>query len=216
MSNLLLLTLSLVLVSMSEGSRILIANPYGTKSHQNTYVLLTKELVRRGHHVTIITNIVNDELAKLENVRQIWLEKLAFQDAMFANPLANPKDLMKRIQSIYQSMKVFSEFGSLVSRNTYGDPQIQELMATESFDLVMAVEVCGFNCYPFHWHFKAPSIYLSPNVLFSGRAGSLGDSDNLSYIPFVFSPFTDRMNFFDIWLFRTPELPSIFNSWRIK
>lgn len=187
------LILIVVTISLSNGSRILIANPYGTKSHQNMYIPLTKELARRGHQVTIITNLIDNELAKLENVSQIVMDKLVIEDSMFPNPFAKLAALPKRLETTYNLFKVFVAFPSKVARLTYQDDRIQQLIQTDRFDLVMFQEVCGYACYPFGWLFQAPTIVLSPNVMFSGRAESLGADEYLSYVPFMFSSYSDRM-----------------------
>lgn len=176
-------------------SRILIAHPYGSKSHQNTYISLAKELAHRGHHITVITNYVNRELDKMDNVFHIWMDKLPFDDAMFPSPFEKPKSLTERIKKIKEIYSSFSEFPTYLAETTYGDPQIQHLIQNELFDLVITSEVCGLVCQPFGWLFNAPTIVLSPNVLFPGRAAMLGDDDRSSYVPAFFTSFSDQMSF---------------------
>ena len=50
------IVLLLVVSTKVECGRVLVAAPLGTKSHQNTYVPLIKELAVRDHHLTLITN----------------------------------------------------------------------------------------------------------------------------------------------------------------
>lgn len=176
------------LVHLSSASRILIANPYGTKSHQNVYVPLTRELAKRGHEVTIITNYVNDELTHLDNVQQIWMETLVVDPAMFPNPFSKPTNMSQKIDMIIKSLAISFNYTRRISETTYGDPRIKQMIATEKFDLVMISEVCGLSCYPLGWHFKAPTILLSPNSLFVGRATTLGHDEQLSYVPLCFPP----------------------------
>ena len=180
-------------IPVSLGSRILIANPYGTKSHQNVYIPLTKELVRRGHQVTIITNYVNDELTKLENVEQIWIETLVVNTALLPNPFSKPTSFFQKMETVRLMFEATFNYTARISETTYSHPRVQEMMKTEHFDLVMISEVCGLSCYPIGWHFKAPTIVLTPNSLFVGRATMLGDSEHLSYAPLLFSSFTDQM-----------------------
>ena len=179
---------------LTDGSRILFTAPHGTKSHQNMYVPLTKELVRRGHHVTIITNYVNDELTKLDDVRQIWIEKLVLDLSMFPNAFEVMKDASAKLRMTYKLIEMTFFFPNFVAEATFEDPQVQQLMANEKFDLVIISEACGPTCYPFGWHFKVPFIIMSPNVLFPGRAENLGDDEHYSYVPFFMSPLTDKMS----------------------
>lgn len=151
-------------VTLIDGSRILIAAPFGTKSHHNVYVPLSKEFVRRGHHITFITNYVNDELASLDNVRQIWIEKLVYDTSLFPNLFETIKDPSLKLRSAFKAINIFLTFPKMIAEGTYEDPQVQQLMATENFDLVMFSEACGMTCYPIGWHFKAPMIAISPNI----------------------------------------------------
>lgn len=183
-------------VRLCDGSRILIAAPHGTKSHQNTYVPLTKELVRRGHHITIITNYVNDELSQLDNVRQIWIEKLVIDVSQFPNAFETMMDPSAQFRMLFVVFKAIFTFPKMIAEGTYEDPQVQHLMATESFDLVMFSEACGITCYPMGWHLKAPVIAMSPNILFPGRAQMLGDDEHYSYVPFLMSSFSDKMTLY--------------------
>lgn len=187
-----------MVATLSEGSRILITNPQGTKSHQNSYIPIVKELVKKGHHFTIITNYVNDELTKFDNVRQIWMETLAMvmDSPVFANSLST-MSLFEKLKKDYEVYIYFSTSPLHVTETVYGDPRIQQMMVTESFDLVIIPEACSVTCYPFGWHFKAPVIAISPNVLFPGRANMLGDSEQLSYVPFMHSAYTDKMNLYE-------------------
>ncbi len=196
-SYLLLATLFIaVKVSFIDGSRILVVAPQGTKSHQNTYIPLTKELVKRGHHITIITNYVNDELSRLNNVKQIWIEKLVVDMSILPNVFETMKDRSAKFRMAYKVIEMIFTFPKFIAESTYGDPQVQQLIANEKFDLVMTLEASGPTCYPFGWLFNAPVIAMSPNVLFPGRAEILGGEEHVSYVPFVLSSFTDKMTLY--------------------
>ena len=186
----------MITVPLSNGSRILVVAPQGIKSHQNMFVPLSKELVRRGHHVTLITNYFNEDLAKMDNARQIWIEKLAFDMSIFPNVFEAMKDRSAKFRMAYKAIEMMSFFPKLAAEYTYGDIKVKDIMANESFDLVMTNEASGPICYPFGWHFKAPVIAITPNVLFPGRAQVLGDHEHYSYVPFILSSFTDNMTLY--------------------
>nr|AHX56940.1 UDP-glycosyltransferase 210D1 [Daphnia pulex] len=182
-------------LAVSEGSWILIVAAHGTKSHQNVYVPLTKELVGRGHHVTLITNYDIGEVAQHDNVNQILLEQLALDTSIFPNMFkALTGTWRDKIEMGVQVARMMFTFPAMVAETTYGDSRIQTLLAKGKFDLVMFSEACGLTCYPFGWHFKAPTIAMSPNVLFPGRAALLGDEEHYSYVPFILSSYTDKMS----------------------
>lgn len=196
MKLLLLSTLAVcVVLTTTEGSRILVVGPHGTKSQQNVYIPLVKEMARRGHHVTLITNYVNDDVAHLENVSPVWVEQLALDVSTFPNPFEAMTDLLKNLEFAYKVLIYFDPLK--ISETLYGDTRIQKLMATESFDLVLFEESCGLTCYPLGWHFKAPVIAISPNVLYPGRGTTLGDEEHISYIPFVLSSFDNQMSLYE-------------------
>ena len=71
----------------SSGSRILVCAPFGTKSHQNMFVPLIKELVNRGHHLTVISNYEIIELSKISSsrVRTIIVKETAFDPDKYPN-----------------------------------------------------------------------------------------------------------------------------------
>lgn len=189
------LLVCLALTGTSLGSRILIAGPQGTKSHQNAYLPIAKEFAQRGHDVTIITNYISDDLAKFSNVNQIWMEKLVFDlSTLMPNPFTARDSWTKQLETIYEMIKLTFTMPTMVAETIYSDPRILELMNKEKFDLVMISEACGVTCTPFGWQFKAPVIALSPNVLFPGRASTMGDDENYSYVPFILSPFSDKMS----------------------
>ena len=184
----------LIVCRSTAGSRILIAAPHGTKSHHNVFVPLTKELVRRGHDVTFISNYVSEELNG--NCRQITIDKLAIDTSRFPNPFEAMKTISASIGIVIEFLKIFVTYPSTIAETFYGDDRVQRLLKTEQFDVVMISETCRLPCYPLGWHFKAPVITISPNVLFLGRARSLGDQEHLSYVPFILSSFTNRMTLY--------------------
>ena len=184
--------------SFTYGARILIASPHGVKSHQNTYVPIAKELVRRGHHITILTNYANKELNQLENVHEICIEELAVDvSKMFPNVFESMTDPSVKVKMIFNLLKALLSLPTLIIEATYKDARVQQLMSSENFDLVMMTENCGPACYPLGWHFKAPTIVMSPNVLIPGRALSLGDDEHYSYVPFIFTSFTNKMSLYE-------------------
>ena len=84
-SSILFLILMMLASTTIEGSRILISAPFGTKSHKNMYVPLVKELVSRGHNITVITNYFTADFMDVENVREIVLEKLTVDMSQYPN-----------------------------------------------------------------------------------------------------------------------------------
>ena len=184
------------LALLAESSRILIVVPHGTKSQQNMFVPLVKELAQRGHQLTVITNYVSNDLKNRDNVRDIVLEQLAFNMwNVFDSITSTESYITKSIHYLQVTASGMMKTAPRTARETFSDPRIKDLIDNDQFDLVMISEANPFVGYPLAWHFKAPIIMLSPNVLFPGRATSLGDGEHHSYAPFFFTRFSDRMTF---------------------
>lgn len=193
--SLLLVVAGMVATAKTTGSRILIAAPRGTKSHTNSYMPIAKELAHRGHYVTVITNYASKDLNRFENIRQIQMDHTIFDlSAVIPNPFKSMGSTWKKVESFVQTSLIWFTLPASVAETLYSDPRIQDLIAHETFDLVMVAEVCGHACVPFGWFFQAPVISISPNVLIPGRAELIGDDENLSYVPFFLSSFTDQMS----------------------
>ena len=157
------------------------------------FVPLVKELAQRGHQLTVITNYVNNELQNRENVRDIVIVQLAFQMWNVFDSITSPDSLTKSLNYLHVTANGMMKATVRTANETFNDPRIKDLIDNLQFDLVMISEANPFVGYAMAWHFKAPFIMLSPNVLFPGRASSLGDSEQYSYAPFLFTRFSDKM-----------------------
>jgi len=176
-----LAALVVLLAAAVEGSRILVATPYcNTKSNHNTFVPLVKELAERGHSVTIITNIIIGDLRPLANVRQIEIKGLEIRDSIFSDlfhkAINSEEDaylspIFKLIDSL---MKVYS-LNDKVAVSTYSNPQVVELLASDTYDLVLVSQFFGMSSYPLAWHFNASLAVFSPvNIFFNSHFETYG------------------------------------------
>ena len=187
-------------VTAVEGSRILVAAPFGTKSLQNIFVPLVKELARRGHHITVISNYAatydGDDIS---NIREIIIDQLALEMSAYPNIfeyLLSPwslETIRKTIEMLSATSRITRE---VAPHATFDDPRVRDLVANDKFDLVFISEASPVLGYQFAWHFKAPMIASSPNVLIPGRATQLGDDEHYSYVPFLMSSYSDRMTLY--------------------
>lgn len=186
--------------SVIEGSRILISAPFGTKSHKNMYVPLVRELVSRGHDITVVTNYFTAEFAQLDgnnNVREIVLDQLTVDMSQYPNAfdsLLSSSNHWWNLGFSHLLLLSMFRYTSQVTEALYGDARVQQMMANDQFDLVIASQVLSTASAPLAWHFGAPLIVTSPNTLFAGMATLLGDDEHTSYVPFVFTRYTDQMN----------------------
>ena len=153
--------LLLFLASTVNCGRILVAAPFGSKSHQNSYIPLIKKLAQRGHYITLITNYEVKDLNPLFNVEQIELD-LKIDPGMFGDAF---KDA---IGSNASPFKAVAMAGNLlkkpfqVANTLYSDQRVLQLMKTGKFDMVMASQFFGSTAYPLAWHFNATLAIYSP------------------------------------------------------
>ena len=195
-----LLMLLVAICSFSNASRILVAAPSGTKSHQNMFVPLVKELARRGHHVTVISNYAASDFRNSpETIREIIIDKLALDVSIFPNMFEYMLSPWS-IETVKETIAMMATTSSL-SRDVapdaiFDDPQVRDLIANDKFDLVLISEASSIFGYQFGWHFKTPIIACSPNALMPGRATQLGDDEHYSYVPFIMSSYSDKMTLY--------------------
>ena len=189
---------------IASGSRILISSPYGTQSHQKIFIPLVRELVKSGHHVTIIfNNRLTEEIQQLENVRGIIIEELAVHlntTRVFDN-LVSSSGKLTLLRDMVSSVL---EMPVMAAEKIYRNPEIQALIRDESinFDVVMICQWMMVSSLPLAWHFnnravgRAPIVVLSPSGMDPGLATVLGDSGHYSYVPFFLTSFSDDMCLF--------------------
>lgn len=70
----------------------------------------------------------------------------------------------------------------MVTETIYGHPEVQELIANDQYDLVMATLFLPMTSYPFVWRFQAPLVLSSPHALLPGIAPLLGGEDRPEYL----------------------------------
>lgn len=179
---------------VTDGSRILVSAPYGTKSYHNMFVPLVQELSKRGHQLTVITNYKSSDLEKTANVSQIVLDKLEIDLSPYPNTFEAMLSIKLMLKSMSIGLQSMFNYPRIIAEVMYNDDRILNLMANERFDLVMVSISFNPASYPLAWHFKAPMIMLTPNAIFPGILNSLGDNEQPSYIPFFLSSFSDKMN----------------------
>lgn len=177
----------------ASSSRILVGAPFGTKSHKNVYVPLVKELAKRGHQLTVITNYATQEFSQVDSIHEIVIEELVIDSSQFGNMFDMAISPMKKLGLMFTMMSSMFSFPPMIAEKAYSHPEVKQLIATARFDLVLLAEVSAIVCYPMAWHFKAPVIVLGPNAVLPGMGPIFGDDDHLSYSPFVMTPFTDHM-----------------------
>lgn len=159
------------------------------------FVPLVKELVKRGHHVTIITNYpLVEEIQLMENVRGIILEDLLIHlnsSKVFDMLLTSSG----RLDLLQETVNSLLDMPIMATDKMYRTIAVQTLIREEHFDLVIISQWLLIASLPMAWHFKAPIIAISPNGIDPGLATVLGDGGHYSYVPFFLTSFSDQMTF---------------------
>lgn len=182
---------------ITHGSDILLCAPFGTKSHKNTHVPIVRELIHRGHNVTVITNYQTKELLNFTRFQEIVIPELIFDMSQYPNAfdqLLSSNKLPSFATSTVVLLQNIFTFPEIITRALYNHAAVQDLMRTARFDLIMLSQAGISASYPLVWHFDSPFIVISPNILFPGYARVIGDEEHSSYLPSFFSSFSSRMN----------------------
>merc|ERR1712135_171269 len=131
---------------------LLVSAPFGSKSHQNTYVPLIKGLAERGHHVALITNYAVKGLQSLTNVEQIELESLKIDPSMFGDPfkkaLGDGGSTFDHIKQMTNMLTSLEEKAKRVADAVYTNPQVLQLIESGKFDLVLGSQFFSSASYP--------------------------------------------------------------------
>ena len=181
------------------------------KSHQNVFISIMRQLAERGHRITYISNIRVAELNDHPRIRQVILDGIFISDITFDffDWVFDRKNKLMMMLDIRDKMATFP---SKVAKIVYANPEVQDLISNNRYDLVFVSQFFGLISYPLVWHFNAKLIIVSPNSLLPGLAGILGDSDHPEYVPYVYGWFPDRMNFVQRTL-NTMALSSHASGW---
>ena len=190
----------LILLSSVDSARILMSQPFGSKSHQNSFVPLIEALSQRGHHITYITTSISSAISDSPNVTQLVLQNPVFHGASFTNQFDVVLSKGSNLLNGFRTSLSMVHYPVTITRSVFEDVQIKSMLARDNFDLVLISQAFSSSGYALAWHFQAPFILVSPNTLFNGIATVLGDSEHTEYVPFILSPYSDHMNLVERFL----------------
>ncbi|CAG5053484.1 unnamed protein product [Parnassius apollo] len=166
----------LLILSVSEGYKILVVFPVPAGSHRNLGDGYVRHLLKAGHEVTYITPFVMENFNP--NLRQIHV---ADNFKAINAQLINIKALMSH--QVEMDQDSLFQFSINITKTTLESEAVQKLLndASEEFDVVIAEWMfndiyCGFsavfNC-PYIWSFS-----YEPNFV---SLGLLGEATNPAY-----------------------------------
>jgi len=174
-------------------SRFLIILPTHVKSHFIMLEPYLKALVSKGHELVVVSHFPQKEA--VAHYTDIVLE-----DSLMTTSSGTGVSI-EQVQSVKNPiMNVIhlAKFGVHTCETVLNHPSVKKLIRSdEEFDVVVN-EVFHTDCFlPFAYKFKAISIGVSSSVLMPWANDRLGNPDNPSYIPHVFTSYSDHMNFIE-------------------
>lgn len=166
------------------------------KSHFDMFKPLLEELAYRGHEITVLSYFPRTKNAKM-------MKPLPnYKDIDLVDPKIGVYMNIIDLQQISHSFRLLNELLMLKSMADFAcstslrNPAIKELLRSdEKFDLIIT-ENFNTDCFlGFIHHFKVPYLALSSHQIMPWTNEDMGNEDNPSYIPHVFSDSTRPMDF---------------------
>ena len=174
-------------------ARFWIILPTHVKSHFIMLEPYLKALVSRGHELVVISHFPQKEA--VAHYADIVLE-----DSLMT-PSSETGVPIEHVQSVKNptvNVIHLAKYGVHTCETVLSHPSVKKLiMSDEEFDVVVN-EVFHTDCFlPFAYKCKAISIGVSSSLLMPWANNRLGNPDNPSYIPNIFTSYSDHMNFIE-------------------
>jgi glucuronosyltransferase len=150
-----------------------------------------KALVTRGHEVVVVSHFPQKQ--PIPNYTDIVIGSTF--DGLISKSGASIQQVLSLRNPILNTMYL-AKFGAHTCETVLSNPTVKRLInSDEKFDVVVN-DVFHTDCFlPFAYKFKALSIGFSTSVLMPWANDRMGNPDNPSYIPNLFTSYSDRMNF---------------------
>ncbi|XP_069682316.1 UDP-glycosyltransferase UGT5-like [Periplaneta americana] len=178
------------LTSETSGARILGIFPHVARSHFVMSDLLMKGLAARGHEVVVISHFPHK--TPVPNYTDISLvgSMPSFVSAIPLDELATGYT--------YTIIKILAELGVTGCEKTLSHPEVLKLINSDvKFDLIVT-ELFNTDCFlGFAHKFKVPYISVCTTPILPWGFDRFANPYNPSYIPNLFSRYSDNMNFLE-------------------
>lgn len=180
------------LFSAGYAYKILGIFPYAVRSHFSEFEPLLLGLSERGHNVTVISHFPQQQ--PVRNFHDVSLSGIS-------DILVNVLDVghfgSGKLSRLIHPMFLAS-FTNPVCQTTLESPQIQDfLKKSEKFDVVV-IELFASMCFLSIMRGTGASLVgLTSSAMIPWFTSYVGQPNNPSYMPVVFSEFGDRMTFWE-------------------
>ncbi|KAI8116886.1 UDP-glucuronosyltransferase 2B10 [Lucilia cuprina] len=183
---LILIEIFLSFIKINESAKILAVFPFPGRSQYILVQPFLKTLAQRGHELTVINAYPAKD--NIKNYRDIAVMEIHNVQEFFVNGAQEQRNL-------WNEMTFLSDFFTNVTLTVMKNPQVQNLLKTESFDLVILESVNTDAWYSLGAHFKAPIIGISSYGTDPIIDELLGNISPFTYVPLMATGFTEQMSY---------------------
>ncbi|XP_061395083.1 UDP-glycosyltransferase UGT5-like [Musca vetustissima] len=184
-----------------EGARILAAYVFPGKSHYGMHSALIKELVDRGHEVTMIAAFTLEHMKLGKNYTEILIEPVYdfWSDVMDFFKTENIFALTDMSNLQYYKMMDIIAFST--TEHALKQPKVLELINDPQprgkFDLLLCEQFYQEPFLALSRVYDVPIVTSSTLGFESRMSQMMGVIMPWSFVPHTFSPYNDRMTFFE-------------------
>ncbi|KAM7361147.1 UDP-glycosyltransferase UGT5-like [Cochliomyia hominivorax] len=171
-----------------ESAKILALFPFPGPSQYILVQPYLKTLASRGHEVTVINAFPQKQ--KVDNYRDVLVTEVHANYAEIIEEAA-----VERAK--WDEMSFLSGFFINVTETVMQNPEVQKLLNTESFDLIILEALHTDAWYALGRHFNAPMIGLSSFGTDPIIDELMGNMSPFSYVPLVTAGLTEHMSYME-------------------
>lgn len=205
---LVLMEIVLIFIQITESAKILAIFPFPGRSQYILVQPFLKTLAQRGHELTVINaypskeNVTNyRDVAVIEMLdiqKGKWkLNNLHLESNSIFILFLYP-DFVEGAQverNIWDDMTFLSDFFTNVTLTVMQNPEVQNLIKTETFDLLILEAIKTDAWFSYAAHFKAPVIGVSSYGTDPIIDELMGNISPFTYVPLMSTGFTEKMSY---------------------
>lgn len=163
--------------------------PFTARSHYIMFEPLMLELRNRRHNITVLSHFPQKQkLINFTDISLVGAIKSLDNNVSLESIKNTPLNLYQNLHKLYYEIDDYEPLFLL--------PQVQELLVKNfTFDLIIT-EIFNTDIFLGFVHkFKSPFVSMSASPLMPWAYERFSNPDNPSYIPVLFAPFHDSMDF---------------------
>ncbi|XP_065367855.1 UDP-glycosyltransferase UGT5-like [Calliphora vicina] len=172
-------------IEFNESAKILAVFPFPGRSQYILVQPFLKTLAQRGHELTVINAYPGKE--NVTNYRDVAVMEVHSIDFVAAAE--------EQERNLWGDMTFLSDFFTNVTLAVMKNPQVQNLLKTETFDLIILESVNTDAWYSLGAHFNAPIIGVSSYGTDPIIDELMGNISPFTYVPLMSTGFTEKMSY---------------------